>query len=159
MGQVSVFRCETCTEEEMAAGAGPGAGGGGNPSMAVRFYHVAPDCERTVSVHGDPLLLACREGQTLSNAKAVVQERLGVSDEELASWKFYHVRVSASGSSEAVAIDDTDEVVRRFGAWTGTGGADEEFVGMEHTPKPAARAHTVANYNRQGYERPVRIYT
>ena len=131
--------------------------------MGVRFYHVAPECERTLSVHGDPVLLACCEGQTLGAAKTCVRERLGVSEEEFASWKFYYVRVSAaSGTSEAMAlVDDTEEVVRRFGARSGGGGGDdEEFIGMEHTPKPStARVHVGTNNNRHGFERPVRIYT
>ena len=165
VGQTSALRCETCSADDMAVGSGVSTiGAKGKTYMGVRFYHVAPECERAVSVHGDPLLLACCEGMTLGAVKTCVRERLGVSEEELASWKFYHVRVNAaSGTSEAVALeDDAEDVVRLFELRSGGGGGgdEEEFIGMEHMPKPSsARAPAGATNNRHGFERPVRIYT
>ena len=114
-----------------------------------------------IHVHGDPLLVVVRPGDTLRELRATVQERLNVPDQDFEAWRFHVVTESPAGAA-AEPIDDGADLSRRFSAWMTADGVAAMYIGMEHSAaKGPHRSQTcqVNSSSRHTHERPVRIYT
>ena len=116
----------------------------------------------TIHVHGDPLLVVIRPGDTLKRVKGDVQSRLNVADEDFQSWRFHIVTESATGVTTG-PIDDGTDVSRIFSAYTAPAdGGATMYIGMEHSAAKGPHRSQTCQLNssaRHTHERPVRIYT
>ncbi|KAK9823704.1 hypothetical protein WJX72_004794 [[Myrmecia] bisecta] len=121
----------------------------------IMVYHMQTDAHRNVSNFGDPFLLRIDEAETLADVRPRIQAKLGVSDEEIAKWKFAHV--CTMRPPEYLA--DEDVLAQRWPQSSGhyPSGNDCPYLGLEH-----ADAHPRRNYHQHNrlsqYERPVKIY-
>eukprot|EP00899_Mesostigma_viride_P026984 jgi/Mesvir1/7470/Mv19233-RA.1 len=95
----------------------------------------AGDSNDLVTAFGHPFMLAIGEHEKLASVKQRVQAKLGVPDEEFATWKFAIVVVDT-----AAPLDDNDEVVPRYQALRA--GRWDAWLGIEHTGVPQAEACT-----------------
>lgn len=136
----------------------------GENDRFIHFYHFKNESNGTpnIQLHGDPLLLGVREGDTLSDVKETLKERLCVSDKDLSSWSFYCVCTSPMGT-EMDPLNDEDLLINNFliklQSGNATMGKTTMYVGMEHDIQPLPKSQQANNNNRYGYERPVKIYT
>lgn len=120
----------------------------------IHVYHFTKDTSQNhVQIHnfGDPFLFVIHEGETLSDIKLRIQQKLQVPNEEFSEWKFafvFHARPEY--------LPDSDIVWTRFqrkdiyGAW-------EQYLGLEHTDNTPKRSYVV-NQNRHAFDKPVKIY-
>eukprot|EP00192_Tetraselmis_astigmatica_P000385 CAMPEP_0117664232 /NCGR_PEP_ID=MMETSP0804-20121206/9096_1 /TAXON_ID=1074897 /ORGANISM="Tetraselmis astigmatica, Strain CCMP880" /LENGTH=1147 /DNA_ID=CAMNT_0005471423 /DNA_START=186 /DNA_END=3631 /DNA_ORIENTATION=+ len=118
----------------------------------IHVYHFSHDSGAATVVHnfGDPFLLVVHEGETLAQLKARIQTKLGVKDEEFASWKFAFVPISLRPEY----LSDDDVVASRFTTRTSyTTGQDQSYLGLDHVDKNPKR-----HQQSSSYERPVKIY-
>ena len=100
---------------------------------------------------GDPFLLLVGAEETTASVQLRVQQKLGLSDDELAKWKFAVV------SFGRVEYLEDDEVVKlRFRKQDNYGNWDD-YLGLEHAQAPGSQRKK--QQARGGYvDKPVRIY-
>jgi ubiquitin carboxyl-terminal hydrolase 7 len=100
---------------------------------------------------GDPFLLLIAPDETLASIRSRIKAKLGLTDEELAKWKF---AIVSFGRVEP--LEDDAEIVRpRFRKQDNYGNWDD-YLGLEH--QQVAGAGRKKNTGRSNLERPVKIY-
>jgi len=110
--EYSSLRAELIAEDEQVKGA--------NRIQVVHFYHDPP----MTHFFGDPFYFVIHKGEKLGEVKKRIQQKLDITDEEFAKWKFALVHAYL-GKSRSLVDDDT--ILSNF--------MSSEFLGIEHAPK------------------------
>ncbi|XP_059317604.1 ubiquitin C-terminal hydrolase 12-like [Lycium ferocissimum] len=122
-------------------------------SRLIHVYHFMTDTAQNqaqVQNFGEPFFLVIHEGETGTEVKARIQEKLQVSDEEFSKWKFAFVSLG-----RPQYLQDSDIVYNLFdrrdvyGAW-------DQYLGLEHSDN-APNDHA-ANGMHYAYARVVTAY-
>ena len=105
----------------------------GNPKLAFAF--------------GDPFIMAVTPGETVGQLKARVQAEMGVSDEDMATWKVVTVR-TANNVQEP--LSDEDVIDERFTAEDLSSKKlyahhDRQMIGFHHENKNPRKTHAHIN--------------
>jgi len=136
--QAQTYRVEEKPIEEQNMTAG---------QVRLHVVHFEKDINGNASLFGDPFYIVCKKGATVADVKPEIQRRLGVSDEELAKWKFAIVSYMQPKFLDDKAVVATDSTTTAAGA----GYQSYEYFGLYH-PDTSPKSHqssAARGYRRQ----------